>query len=194
MKRVIKSIKASTLTSDVKYLMGDPDDEYALEGYGEGYKVISYEDIIEDMVSDIRTDDIIIRTTNEKSGETWYSFASKSGQHFDSFDVAMDNVLNGLAIKEMPEYDATTKTIYTTYGTDWADAVDCAELPEGVYEDWLNQVAVLYDSDIQDFLDTGIDSKEASAEILQSMIYNYNDYYGDSLNKLSPRPEDLFGI
>lgn len=194
MKRVIKSITASTLPEGVRYLMGDPDDEYALEGYGEGYKVISYEDIIEDMISDIRTDDIIIRTTNEKSGETWYSFASKSGQHFDSFDVAMDNVLNGLAIKEMPEYDATTKTIYTTYGTDWADAVDCAELPEGVYEDWLNRVAVLYDSDIQDYLDVGIDITTASSEILQSMVENHNDYYDDSLNKLSPRPEDLFGI
>lgn len=192
MKRVIKSIAASTLPEGVRYLMGDPDDEYALEGYGDGYKVATFDEIMDDMVSDIRTDDIIIRIINKKSGETWYSFASKSGQPFDSFDVAMDNVLNGLAIKEMPEYDATTKTIYTTYGADWADVVDCAELPEGVYEDWLNQVAVLYDSDIQDFLDTGIDSKEASAEILQSMVENYNDYYGDSLNKLSPRPEELF--
>ena len=146
------------------------------------------------MMSAIKTDDIIIRIINEKSGEIWYSFASNSGQPFDSFDVAMDNVLNGLAIKETPEYDATTKTIYTTYGTGWADAVGCAELPEGVYEDWLNQVAVLYDSDIQDFLDVGIDTNVASAEILQSMVENYNDYYDDSLNKLSPRPEDLFGI
>ena len=48
MKRIIKSIAASTLPTGVKYLLGDPDAEDILEGYGEGYKVISYEDIIED--------------------------------------------------------------------------------------------------------------------------------------------------
>ena len=47
-KRIIKSITASTLPTGVKYLLGDPDAEDILECYGEGYKVISYEDIIEE--------------------------------------------------------------------------------------------------------------------------------------------------
>ena len=78
-KRIIKSITASTLPTGVKYLLGDPDAEDILEGYGDGYKVISYEDIAEDMVSDIKTDDMLIRITDKKSRNTQYFLASKSG-------------------------------------------------------------------------------------------------------------------
>lgn len=189
MKRVIKSIKASTLTSDVKYLMGDPDDEYALEGYGDGYKVISYDEIIDDMVSGIGTDDVIIRVLDKKSGKCGYVLASIKGRKFDSYEYAMHDIFDALPIKEMPEYDSASKTVYTTYGRSWSYAVDCAELPKDVFDGWFDQIFDLDESSLQAWLDVGFDivSKEEMNEFLIEML-KQNEY----TEKLSPNPKDLF--
>ena len=189
MKRIIKSIAASTLPTGVKYLLGDPDAEDILEGYGEGYKVISYEDIIEDMVSDIKTDDMLIRVMDKKSRNTQYFLASKSGRNFDSFEFVLNDILDMLPIKELPEYDNVSKTIYTTYGRSWSYAVDCAELPKDIFDGWLNQIFDLDESSLQAWLDADFDivSKEDMKEFLIEMLEQNNH-----TEKLSPNPKDLF--
>ena len=180
MKRIIKSITASTLPTGVKYLLGDPDAEDILEGYGEGYKVISYEDIAEDMVSDIKTDDMLIRVTDKKSRNMQYFLASKSGRNFDSFEFV---------IKELPEYDNVSKTIYTTYGRSWSYAVDCAELPKDVFDGWFDQIFDLDESSLQNWFDAGFDvaSKEDMKEFLIEMLEQNNH-----TDELVPNPKDLF--
>ena len=189
MKRVVKPITAATLPAGVRYLMGDPDDEYALEGYGEGYKVISYEDIIEDMVFDIKTDDMLIRVTDKKSRKVQYFLASKSGRNFDSFEFVLNDILDALPIKELPEYDNVAKTIYTTYGRSWSYAVDCAELPKDVFDGWFDQIFDLDESSLQAWLDVGFDiaSKEDMKELLIDMLEQNNH-----IDELVPNPKDLF--
>lgn len=188
MKRIIKSIKASTLTSDVKYLMGDPDDEYALEGYGDGYKVVTFDEIIEDMVSDIQTDDLIIRVIDKRSRTAQYTLASKRGRDFSSYYEEFDEILDALPIKEKPEYDVTTKTIYTTYGRSWSYTIDCAELPKDIFDGWVQQRFDLDGQMAKNFEDAGFDiaSLEDCEEFLLGMLQN-----GD-VEGLSPSPEDLF--
>ena len=180
MKRIIKSITASTLPVGVKYLLGDPDSEDILEGYGDGYKVIPYEDIVEDMISAIKTDDMLIRVTDKRSRNVQYFLASKSGRNFDSFEFVLNDILDALPIKDLPEYDNVSKTIYTTYGHSWSYAVDCVELPKDVLDSWLDQAATLYDS------------KFSSPKEILGYIFNGYDFYEDGLDKLSPRPKDLF--
>lgn len=189
MKRIIKSITASTLPTGVKYLLGDPDAEDILEGYGEGYKVISYEDIMEDMVSDIETDDMLIQVTDKKSRNMQYFLASKSGRNFDSFEFVFNDILDALPIKELPEYDNVSKTIYTTYGRSWSYAVDCAELPKDVFDGWLNQIFDLDESSLQAWLDVDFDivSKEDMKEFLIEMLEQNNH-----TDELVPNPKDLF--
>jgi hypothetical protein len=189
MKRVVKPITASTLPEGVRYLMGDPDDEYALEGYGEGYKVISYEDILDDMVSDIKTDDMLIRVTDKKSRKVLYFLASKSGRNFDSFEFVLNDILDALPIKELPEYDNISKTIYTTYGRSWSYAVDCAELPKDVFDGWFDQIFDLDESSLRAWLDAGfdVDSKEDMKELLIDMLEQNNH-----IDELVPNPKDLF--
>lgn len=189
MKRIIKSITASTLPAGVKYLLGDPDAEDILEGYGEGYKVISYEDIIDDMVSDIKTSDMLIRVTDRKSGTEKYVVASKSGRRFGSYEYAFNDILDMLPIKELPEYDSTSKTIYTTYGRSWSYAVDCAELPKDVFDGWLDQLFDLNESSLQAWLDAGfvVASDEEMNEFLIEMLEQNNH-----TEELSPNPKDLF--
>lgn len=189
MKRIIKSITASTLPAGVKYLLGDPDAEDILEGYGEGYKVISYEDIIEDMVSDIKTDDMLIRVTDKRSRNVQYFLASKSGRNFDSFEFVLNDILDALPIKELPEYDNVSKTIYTTYGRSWSYAVDCAELPKDVFDGWFDQIFDLDESSLQDWFDAGFDvaSKEDMKELLIDMLEQNNH-----TDELVPNPKDLF--
>ena len=189
MKRIIKSITASTLPTGVKYLLGDPDAEDILEGYGDGYKVISYEDIIEDMVSGIKTDDMLIRVTDKKSRNVQYFLASKSGRNFDSFEFVLNDILDVLPIKELPEYDNVSKTIYTTYGRSWSYAVDCAELPKDVLDSWFDQIFDLDESSLQDWLDVGFDvaSKEDMKELLIDMLEQNNH-----IDELVPNPKDLF--
>lgn len=180
MKRIIKSITASTLPVGVKYLLGDPDAEDILEGYGDGYKVIPYEDIVEDMISAINTDDMLIRVTDKRSRNVQYFLASKSGRNFDSFEFVLNDILDMLPIKELPEYDNVSKTIYTTYGRSWSYAVDCVELPKDVLGSWLDQATTLYDSEF------------SSPKEILGYIFNGYDFYEDGLDKLSPRPKDLF--
>lgn len=189
MKRIIKSITASTLPTGVKYLLGDPDAEDILEGYGEGYKVISYEDIIEDMVSDIKTDDMLIRVTDKKSRNVQYFLASKSGKNFDSFEFVLNDILDALPIKELPEYDNVSKTIYTTYGRSWSYAVDCAELPKDVFDGWLNQIFDLDESSLQAWFDADFDivSEEDMKELLIEMLEQNNH-----IDELVPNPNNLF--
>lgn len=189
MKRIIKSITASTLPAGVKYLLGDPDAENILEGYGEGYKVISYEDIIEDMVSDIKTDDMLIRVTDKKSRNVQYFLASKSGKNFDSFEFVLNDILDALPIKELPEYDNVSKTIYTTYGRSWSYAVDCAELPKDVFDGWLNQIFDLDESSLQAWFDADFDivSEEDMKELLIEMLEQNNH-----IDELVPNPNNLF--
>lgn len=189
MKRIIKSITASTLPAGVKYLLGDPDAEDILEGYGEGYKVISYEDIIEDMVSDIKTDDMLIRVTDKKSRNVQYFLASKSGKNFDSFEFVLNDILDALPIKELPEYDNVSKTIYTTYGRSWSYAVDCAELPKDVFDGWLNQIFDLDESSLQAWFDADFDivSEEDMKELLIEMLEQNNH-----IDELVPNPNNLF--
>ena len=189
MKRVIKSITASTFTSDVKYLMGDPDDEYALEGYGDGYKVISYDDIINDMISGIDTDDVIIRVSDKKSGKCGYTLASIKGRRFDSYEYAMHDILDSLPIKEMPEYDSATKTIYTIYGRSWSYTVDCAGLPQSVYDGWIDQTFDLDESKLQNWSDSGfgLASEEDIEEFMIDMLER-----NQHTEVLNPNPSDLF--
>lgn len=189
MKRIIKSITASTLPVGVKYLLGDPDAEDILEGYGDGYKVIPYEDIVEDMISDIKTDDMLIRVTDKRSRNVQYFLASKSGRNFDSFEFVLNDILDMLPIKELPEYDNVSKTIYTTYGRSWSYAVDCAELPKDVFDGWLNQIFDLDESSLQAWLDADFDvvSQEDMKEFLIEMLEQNNH-----TEKLSPNPKDLF--
>ena len=189
MKRIIKSITASTLPVGVKYLLGDPDAEDILEGYGDGYKVISYEDIIEDMVSGIKTDDMLIRVTDKKSRNMQYFLASKSGRNFDSFEFVFNDILDALPIKELPEYDNVSKTIYTTYGRSWSYAVDCAELPKDVFDGWFDQIFDLDESSLQNWFDAGFDvaSKEDMKEFLIEMLEQNNH-----TDELVPNPKDLF--
>ena len=189
MKRIIKSIMASTLPVGVKYLLGDPDAEDILEGYGDGYKVIPYEDIVEDMISAIKTDDMLIRVTDKRSRNVQYFLASKSGRNFDSFEFVLNDILDMLPIKELPEYDNVSKTIYTTYGRSWSYAVDCAELPKDVFDGWLNQIFDLDESSLQAWLDADFDivSQEDMKEILIEMLEQNNH-----TEKLSPNPKDLF--
>ena len=180
MKRIIKSIAASTLPAGVRYLMGDPDDEYALEGYGDGYKVVTFDEIIEDMVSGIQTDDLIIRVIDKRSRTAQYTLASKRGKDFSSYYEEFDEILDALPILEKPEYDVTTKTIYTTYGRSSSYAIDCAELPQDVLDIWLDQVAIIDDSE-----------SDSVKEILVYMFKGY-DFYGDNLYRLKPSPDTLF--
>ena len=189
MKRIIKSITASTLPEGVRYLMGDPDDEYASEGYGDGYKVATFDEIIEDMVSDIKTADMLIRVTDRKSGAEKYVVASKSGRRFDSYEYVFNDILDMLPIKELPEYDSTSKTIYTTYGHSWSYAIDCAELPKDVFDGWLDQLFDLNESSLQAWLDVGfvVASDEEMNEFLIEMLEQNNH-----TEELSPNPKDLF--
>lgn len=189
MKRVIKSITASALPSGVKYLMGDPDDEYALEGYDDGYKVISYDEIINDMVSGIGTDDVIIRISDKKSGKSGYVLASLKGRRFDSYEYAMHDILDSLPTKEMPEYDSDAKTIYTTYGRSWSYSVDCAELPQSVYDSWVDQIFDLDESKLQNWSDAGFDiaSEEDIEEFMVGMLER-----NQHTEMLNPNPADLF--
>jgi hypothetical protein len=190
MKRIIKSIAASTLPTGVKYLLGDPDaEDILLEGYGEGYKVIPYEDIIEDMVSGIKTDDMLIRVTDRQSQMENYVVASKSGRRFGSYEYAFNDILDMLPIKELPEYDSISKTIYTTYGRSWSYAVDCAELPKDVYDGWIDQLFDLNESSLQAWLDVGfaVASEEEMNEFLIEMLEQNNH-----TEELSPNPKDLF--
>ena len=189
MKRVIKSITASTFTSEVKYLMGDPDDEYALEGYGGGYKVVSYEDIINDMVSGIGTNDVIIRVLDKKSGKCGYVLASIKGRNFDSYEYAMHDIFDALPIKEKPEYDVASKTVYTTYGRSWSYAIGCASLPKEVYDGWVSQIFDLDEATLQTWSDVGFEiaSEEDMKEVLVDML-EHNQH----IDELVPNPADLF--
>ena len=189
MKRVIKSITASS--DEVRYLISPTDDESwvedILDAYGKEYGVMSFEDVVDDMTSDIRTEDIIIRILDKSSRHAEYVLSSKQNAY-----SKISEILSGLAIKENAEYDSATKTIHTTYGSMESNSVICAELPQDVYNGWLEQAAKMYASDIADLLKYKYTVKSASEEILGYMFNDYDDYYGDSLNKLSPRPEELF--
>lgn len=176
MKRIIKSIVASTLKHDGKYLIGDPEDKDELiRDYR--HLLVPFDEVIEDMVSDIKTEDLIIRVLDTRLKKAYYLLASKQRKNFDScYDVFYD-VTDGLPIKERPEYDAESKTIYTTYGDSWSYAIDCAELPDGVHDSWLKQAYDLYDNEYWE-----------DWECLDDILREHPEY----ANKLNPNPADLF--